>query len=351
MSDDTQSSGDDLYRTLGVPFGASEDEITRAYRRRAREEHPDANPDASGVAFSGLTDAYEVLRDPVSRRSYDRTRRARTNAVGAAAGTRIPVHHLSTQPAANRASTSGRPSQATSVDEVELALTFDQAALGTRAVMPVQSDRPCPMCYGTGRGSAADTTCADCDGAGFIVRKSGGINVRTGCTRCDGAGQLPAEACTRCGGSGRELVSSEVVVRVPAGVDNGVRLRVPLPGGAAHVLAVVRVAGHPYFGRRGNDLTLQVPVTIAEASLGSVITIPTLAGAVAIRLPAGTPHGRKMRVRGRGIPHAGGPGDLLITIEIVIPTALNDNQRAALEAFAAATDSPRSHFETPTDSA
>jgi DnaJ-class molecular chaperone len=132
------------------------------------------------------------------------------------------------------------------------------------------------------------------------------------------------------------------------GVEDGTRLRVPLPGGDGRPLfALVRTAPHPYFGRRGHDLTLRLPITLAEAALGSVVTVPTLAGAVAIRIPPGSTHGRVLRVRGHGISRGTEAGDLLVTVAIVVPASVNDAQRAALEAFAAATESPRRHLEGP----
>ena len=136
-------------------------------------------------------------------------------------------------------------------------------------------------------------------------------------------------------------------MKVPAGVDNGATVRLPTvdPDGLEHV-AVVRVEPHRYFGRQGKDLTLRLPITVAEAALGAVVTVPTLTGALAIRIPPGTTQGRTLRVRGRGVPIGDPPGDLLATIDIAIPTALNDEQRAALEAFATATESPRKHFES-----
>jgi molecular chaperone DnaJ len=132
-------------------------------------------------------------------------------------------------------------------------------------------------------------------------------------------------------------------------VEDGARIRIPLRAIGFDLVAAVRIAGgHPYFTRRENDITLPVPLTVAEAALGAVITVPTLTSAVAIRIPSGTPHGRTMRIRGRGEPHPDHPGDLLLTIEIVIPRSINEGQRRALEAFAAATtDSPRAHFERP----
>ena len=135
-------------------------------------------------------------------------------------------------------------------------------------------------------------------------------------------------------------------MRVPAGVEDGARLRIAPPDGDGELFGVVRVTDHPYFTRRGNDIALRLPVTLAEAALGGVLTVPTLTGAVALRLAPGTPHGRTLRVRGRGIPRSPQPGDLLVVVEVVIPTALNDAQRTALEAFAAATESPRKHFES-----
>jgi molecular chaperone DnaJ len=137
-------------------------------------------------------------------------------------------------------------------------------------------------------------------------------------------------------------------VRVPPGVDSGARLRIPFPGGG-EIVGVVGVAAHPYFTRDGSNLHLRVPITLAEAALGAVVTVPTLDSAVAIRVPPGTPHGRTLRVRGRGVPRGDRQGDLLVTVEVVVPFELNEAQRAGLEAFAAATESPRRHFEAGAD--
>lgn len=335
---DTPDPSDDLYLTLGVPAGATGDEITRAYRRLAREHHPDANPDAEADRFAGLTDAYDILRDPDRRRAYDDTRTTRARAARAASGMRIPVHHVGATPAGATRS------------EVEVALTFEQAALGTTVVVPIRTRQPCPDCGGSGRGPAM--ACPSCRGQGATVRQSGGITIRTSCDRCRGTGAQPAPACVRCAGSGVADIQHDVTVRIPAGVDAGARLRLRIPDASTfEVTAAITVAPHPYFARRGDDLLLLLPVTLAEAALGTVVSIPTLAGAVAIRIPAGTPHGRVLRVRARGIAPAGRPpGDLLATVEIVVPAELSDAQRAALEAFAAATtESPRAHFVLPTE--
>jgi molecular chaperone DnaJ len=342
-------TGDNLYDTLGVGADASEDEIASAYRRRARERHPDTNPTGRREAFAELTDAYDVLRDPDRRRAYDAARRGRARAASdAAAGVRIPVRHTG-RGSANR-STPGpsrtRPTAPGARHEVPLPLTFEQAALGTTAIISYDTDLPCAACGGSGASGGGDAVCAGCGGTGHTDRHSGGIRIRTECPSCGGTGRAQPVACTDCDGSGVRQHPAEVRLRVPPGVDTGTKLRVTTPQGD-DIVGVVAVDPHQYFTRTGDDLRLRVPVTIAEAALGAVITVPTLDSAVAIRLPAGTPHGRTLRVKGRGVPRAERRGDLLVTVDVIIPTELNETQRAALAAFASATESPRQHLETP----
>lgn len=338
---DTPNAGRDPYDTLGVGADATDAEITRAYRHLARTHHPDANPGATGDAFAGLTDAYDALRDPNRRRRYDQTRDTRAAAADAAAATRIPVRNIGPR----RPPTSDIHPPAARVADVDLDLTFDQAALGTTLSVTLSTDEKCPACAGQGR-SGPPGACPHCDGSGATVRVSGGISIRTACQRCDGTGQTAPTACISCAGRGLATTSREFTVRVPAGVEDGTRLRL-LPASAMSepVEAIVRVAAHPLFGRCGPDLTIRVPVTLAEAALGTVLTVPTLDGAVALRVPAGTPHGRVLRIAGRGVVDQSRRGDLLATIEINVPTALNDRQRSALEAYADATQPPRSHLD------
>ena len=343
MSDPEQPHADrDPYSTLGVAADATDQEITRAYRRLARAYHPDTNSDAAGDAFAGLTDAYDVLRDPDRRRRYDRTRDTRSAAARAAAAIRIPVR--TTEPERRKPSPDSEPRTSHSA-EAELTLTFDQAALGTTATVTLTTDETCQTC--AGRGIRASTcACPECDGRGATIRVSGGITVRTACARCDGTGQGRPASCGTCAGRGLATTSREFTVRVPAGVEDGDRLQLPSASGAPEsVAAIVRVAAHPLFGRHGPDLTMRVPITLAEAALGAVLAVPTLDGAVAIGIPAGTSHGRVLRVAGRGIPHSTGVGDLLVTVVIDVPAKLNDLQRSALEVYAGATASPRSHLE------
>lgn len=292
------------------------------------------NPDALAGDFSALADAYEVLRDPRRRRSYDATRQHRRAAADDAAGVRIPVQRHD----ASGATAPRVPEQ------IELPLTFDQAVLGTTATIEVPSVNQCSACGATGR--SAPATCPACDGAGHTVRQSGGINIRRSCDTCAGSGRQPPTACATCGGRCLVETASPVTLRVPPGADDGVALRFAMPGERAREMrAVVRVAPHRYFGRRARDLTLRLPITIAEAALGAVVTVPTMQSAVAMRIRPGTPTGRTFRIRGRGVQDPERPGDLLVTVDVVVPTELSDEQRAGLETFAAATPSPRAQFE------
>ena len=327
---DLPASSDDLYETLGVPFDVSAEELNSVFRRLARQHHPDSNPEARSGDFTAVTDAFEVLRDPERRRSYDATRRHRGAAVDAAGGFRIPVHR------------EGTAQGGLLPEQVDLPLTFEQAALGTTVTVEIRAPARCQSCGGSGR--TASGTCVPCGGAGSTTRQCGGISIKRVCDACAGRGTAAPAVCPQCAGHGHVVEARDLTVRVPGGTEDGSVLRFTAPGGQ-EVRAVARVAPHAYFGRRGRDLTLGLPITIAEAALGTVLAVPTLDGAVAIRIPPGTPTGRTFRVRNRGIHDPEAPGDLLVTVDVVIPATLSEEQRAALEAFAAATPSPRPHLE------
>ena len=306
---------DDLYAELGLTPRASPEEIAGAYQRL-------------GV---GVADAHDVLADRHRRAAYDSTRQARRDAAAAAATT---THVTETGTA-----------------DTTLTLTFDQAAVGTTATVRVEANQPCPSCAGTGTSAVYTAACPDCEGSGLRARQSGGITIRHECRTCEGTGRQRPRPCGDCNGAGEVRAPRDVTLRVPGGVEDGTRLRFRDPHGGGDRFAVIRVEPHPYFSRRGRDLALELPLTIAEAALGTVVTVPTLEGAVAIRIPPGTPTGRTFRVANRGIAHPSGRGDLLVTASVIIPTTLNDDQRRALEAFAAATPPVRSHFESASTAA
>jgi len=356
----------DYYKVLGVPQSASEKEITRAYRKLAKQYHPDANPGAED-RFKEISAAYDVLGDPARRKEYDDVRRlgpmaapgggAGSGGFGGGGSFRIDdlgdlLGGLGGLFNRGRASRPAGPRRGDDL-EAQLHLSFQEAVEGVTTTVNVTSDASCATCHGTGAAPGTQPViCSGCGGRGVVDDNQGLFSFSQPCPVCRGTGMRVETPCPTCHGSGLERRPRQVKVRIPAGVDDGQRIRVKGRGGAGHnggpagdLYVVVRVAPHELFGRRGNDLTLTVPVSFHEAALGASVTVPTLEAPVTLRIPAGTRSGRTFRVKGRGVPAATGTGDLLVTVEVAVPEQLSDAQREAVEAFAAAsTDSPRRHL-------
>ena len=233
--------------------------------------------------------------------------------------------------------------------EAELHLSFEDAVNGVTTSVNVTTDARCRTCHGSGAAPGTHPeTCPRCGGTGTLQDNQGLFSLSQICPQCGGRGTIVTTPCPTCHGSGVEHRSREVKVRIPAGVENGQRIRVKGRGAAGRsggpsgdLYVVVRVGAHPDFGRRGRHLTLTVPVTFAEAALGTTLTVPTLGTPVTLRVPAGTPTGRTFRVKGRGVPSGGSkpaPGDLLVTVQVDVPEKLTDEQRAAVEALSEVLD-------------
>jgi molecular chaperone DnaJ len=352
-NDNGQSSGGaDYYDILGVSDSATADDILRAYRRLVREHHPDHNPAGGSKRFQEITGAYDVIGDADRRRQYDRQRRGQGGR-----GIRIPVNRgpsggAAAGPgaaAAERGSADGgpgpgaaAPSSPAPADRPVVRLSFQEAVLGTVTTVEVTEERACPRCGGTGLEQPDPGGCPECGGRGSVVRGTGQIPVRHVCARCAGRGRAAPRACPACGASGAVTAARPVKVRVPAGVADGAMLRIPRKDRAA-IEALVRVESDPVFGRDGDHVTVRVPVTPAEAALGATIEVPTPGGRpVAVRLPAGTQPGRRLRVAGHGVRRADRrQGDLLVTVEVVVPTVLSDAEREAYEQLRAVSENPR----------
>ena len=304
----TEELEKDHYRVLGVPETATDQEITRAYRRLARELHPDTGS-GDNARFGDVATAYEVLHDPARRREYDQARRL----LRAGAPPGGSAHTGSAWPRGRTVRVHRRRSPRRGPDlEAELRLDFADAVRGTTAEIPAVEEVRCPGCDGTGRDPRALTA-----------------------------------PCSSCAGTGVQRRSRTVTARIPAGVDDGQAIRLPGRGGAGidggppgDLWVRVHVAPHPVLGRRGRDLTVSVPVTFAEAALGADVRVPTLDGPVTVRVPAGTQPGTTLRLRGSGVPGPGTPGDLLVTVRVEVPRQLTPRQRAAVEELAAATPDP-----------
>jgi molecular chaperone DnaJ len=369
MSSTREYLDKDLYAVLGLSKGASQSEIKKAYRKLAKELHPDQNknnPEAE-ARFKEVSEAYSVLGDEARRKEYDEGRELFGNggfrnfggprAGGGPGGMNFEFNFGDgglgdiLGGIFNRRGQTGARRGA----DVETSVTVDfvQAVEGVTVPLRLTSERACASCSGTGaRSGTTPRVCPACDGVGQVSRNLGGFAMAEPCQACRGRGMIVDDPCPTCHGSGRGQSSKTVQTRIPAGVADGQRIKLKGKGApgerggpAGDLFITVHVRAHPVFGRKGDNLTLTLPVSFPEAALGAEVKVPTLTGApVTLRLAPGTSNGRTMRVRGRGVPRKDGTrGDLLVTVSVAVPANLNSDARKALEAFAKATasDDPR----------
>jgi molecular chaperone DnaJ len=365
----------DYYAELGVDKSASQSEIKKAYRKLARANHPDSNPGDSADSrakherFKAVAEAYDVVGDEEKRKKYDETRslygggggfggfpggsqgggggfdlgdllRDRAGGVGDLFGDIFGGGR------GGGARARSRPVRGADV-ESGATIGFTDALEGVTISLRLTSDAACPDCHGTGgRPGTQPHICPECEGAGFVVNSSGGgFSINETCPRCGGRQLVYDEACPTCHGSGRGTSARTIQARIPAGVKDGQRIRLRGKGGAGEnggpagdLFVTVKVTPDRLFGRKGDNLTLDVPVSFDEVALGAEIKIPTLGGSpVTLKIPAGTPNGRTFRVRGRGATKKdGAKGDLLATVHVQVPARLNDVAREAIASYRAA---------------
>jgi len=372
----------DFYAVLGVPKSASSDEIKKAYRRLARELHPDHNPGNAEAEerFKAVSEAYDVLSDTSRRREYDEMRTlfgsgAFRRGAGRGGGQPFDMSDLfggagGGPSAGDRRfggagfsdlfssifSGGGRRGPVRGRDvETEVLLDFGQAVGGTTLPLTLRAPGICDTCHGSGaKPGTLPRTCPECHGAGVVTRNQGAFSLAEPCRECQGTGSVVDEKCPECHGTGGVTKTRTLTVRIPPGVADGQRIRLAgrgepgeRNGPAGDLYVQVRVRADDLFGRVGDDLTLTVPITFAEAVNGIDLRVPTLDGAVTLRVPPGTPSGRTLRVRGRGVPRrAGSAGDLLVTVEIAVPAYLREEARRLLDEYAAlAPHAPREHID------
>jgi molecular chaperone DnaJ len=358
----------DYYKTLGVPKTATAAEIKKSYRELARKYHPDANKGSTDAEerFKAITEAYNVLSDEKQRKEYDEARSVfggfrtapgrpgpggATFDLGDLFGGGEGLGDVLGGILRNRGRTAGTASRARRGADVETetTLSFGDAIDGATVTLRLTGEGPCPVCGGTGaKSGTVPKVCPDCHGTGQQARNLGGFGLSEPCKTCRGRGLVVEDPCPSCSGSGRAMSSRTIQARIPAGVSDGQRIRIPgrgAPGehgGKAGDLYVrVHVRPHGVFGRSGDNLTVTVPVTITELALGAEIKVPTHRGpAVTLRIPAGTPSGQVFRIAGRGVRRKDGTlGDLHATVEVTVPQDLNKNSKAksALEDLRIAT--------------
>lgn len=367
--------GRDLYSILGVPRAASPEDIKRAYRKLARKYHPDVNPGdkAAEEKFKEVSAAFDILGDAEKRKLYDEfgaegsqpgfdpekarayrewQRRAEAthafrggfeDAFGSRGGFDLGDIFGDLGGMAGR----GRAARQPGADvETELHISLRDAVLGVEREVAFTRASPCPDCDGRGtKTTGTPQPCGDCGGSGRARVGQGPIAFQRTCPTCGGSGQRPGPTCGRCGGAGTVDRNVRLNVRVPAGVEDGQSIRLAgqgLPGRAGapagDLYLRVRVGSHPHLVRDGRDLTLRLPVTVREAMLGAKVEVPTLQGPIMLNIPAGSQSGSRLRVRGRGVPAAGGrpAGDLFVVLDVQVPPA--SANPAAAERAAAALD-------------
>ena len=354
----------DYYKVLGVPKNASAAEVKKAYRKLAQKHHPDANPGNKEAEdrFKEISAAHDVLGDPEKRKQYDQVRDMAASGFGGfggfgggpgPGGRRVRVEGFPFQDFGDtggfgdlfsvftgRGQGRGRAEARGADLETEVRVSFDEAMAGTTVPLRIQGPAPCPTCGGSGaRPGTAPKNCPACGGTGSVAVNEGFFSIARPCPECGGSGRVVEHPCTECAGSGSVRRSREFSVKIPAGVRDGARIRLSgrgeagAPGARAGDLFVtVRVSPHRLFGRKDSDLTMELPISFAEAALGTNLRVPTLNGEVTLKIPAGTPSGKTFRIRGKGSPRPrkGGTGDLLVTVNVDVPQKLSKEEKELL---------------------
>ncbi len=346
-----------LYDTLGVKKDASQDELRKAYRKLARQYHPDRNPDdkAAEERFKEIQTAYDVLSDAEKRKQYDRfgSANGRAGAGGAGGFTNVDLGDLgdlgdlfgnifSGGGFGRGGARAGRPQPIRGNDiEASVNLSFEDSLRGIETRIPVEVDTACRECGGTGaQPGTAPVICPECNGRGVKVESQGLFGLSQPCPRCRGNGTVIEKPCPRCHGSGRERRIKNYTVKIPAGAKDGTRIRLKgkgepgANGGQPGDLNVVtRVERSATYERRGDDLVVEVPVSYPTAALGGSVEVPTPEGPVSLKIPGGSEDGKLLRIKGRGAPKlkGSGKGDVLARVRIQVPKRPNKKERELLE--------------------
>jgi len=371
----------DFYQTLGVPRGASPDEIRKAFRKLARQYHPDKNPGDKSAEekFKEANEAYETLSNPEKRKEYDELLRlgafdARTGGgfrpgQGGYQGFDPRIFQQGGQAfqmgdfgdilanlfggAGQGGRRGGRNAAARGADlQADVTISFEDSLRGASVRVPVDSNGPCPTCHGSG--AAPGTTpkiCPECQGRGVLAQNQGPFAISVPCPRCHGNGTVIDTPCATCHGSGVTRQTRRYAVKIPAGAKEGTKIRLKgkgeagtATGPAGDLYVVIHVEDSSLFERRGDDFVIEVPVTVAEAMLGTTVRIPTPnGGKVSLKVPAGSSDGRTLRLRGKGAPRlrGGGHGDLLARVRLVVPTKLTKEQKRLAEELGKTEPDPR----------
>jgi molecular chaperone DnaJ len=356
------------YDILGISKSASQDEIKRAYRKKAHEFHPDKG-NGNSEKFKEVNEAYQVLSNAEKRQQYDQYgqtfEQAQRNGggfggynyqggdpfagfgFGQGEGVEFDLGDIFGDIFGSRQERSNRRNRGIDL-EMGLSISFEEAVFGTEKTITLEKKDTCKTCGGTGAEVGSKVvTCPKCHGQGQIIttRRTifGNIQSRTTCDRCQGTGKVPEKACSTCGGSGNLRQEKTISVKIPAGIDDGQRIRIAGEGEAGYrgtaagdLFLVLQVKPHKEFTRDGFNLLKDLPISFTQAALGSKLIVPTLDGDIELKIPNGTQSGTIFKVKGKGVPHinSGGRGDLLITVRVVTPNKLSKKERELLKSLA-----------------
>ena len=358
----------DYYEILGVAKNASDEELKKAYRKLAMKHHPDRNPDNKDAEakFKEAKEAYEMLSDPAKREAYDRFGHAGVDpnaggfpggAGGQGFGGFADVFGDIFGDIFGGQRAGGRSNVYRGADlRYAMEITLEQAAAGYTSEIRVPGWENCDVCHGSGaRPGTKPKTCHSCGGQGSVRVQQGFFSIQQTCPTCRGSGQVIPDPCTACDGVGRVKKSKTLEVKIPAGIDDGMRIRSSgngepgINGGPPGDLYVeIRVKEHPVFKRDGDDLHCEVPVSMATAALGGVVEIPTLDGGAEIELPEGTQTGKQFRLRGKGIKglRSSYPGDLYAHVVVETPVRLTERQKELMRELDASLKDPKHSPQT-----
>ncbi|MEZ4336230.1 MAG: molecular chaperone DnaJ [Sandaracinaceae bacterium] len=338
----------DYYDVLGVGRSATTDDIKKAFRRIAMESHPDRNPgdEAAEARFKEASEAFAVLSDEEKRRRYDRMgHSAFQNAGGGTPYERIDFSSFGEILEGLFGEILGgrRKGRVGGDVEVEVTVSFEEAALGAEKTIQIQRRQACSTCGGSGAAEGSKVNaCTACQGRGEVRLQRGFFSVARPCTTCGGTGRRVEKPCAACAGDGSVPSTEEMTVKVPPGVEDGSVRTIKGAGergqaGAGDLHVIIRVAPHPLFERDGADVRVTVPISFPQAVLGAQVDVPTLEGKVKMRIPAGTQSAKIFRLRGKGIPVLGGygKGDQLVKVVVEVPEKISKAQRKLIEELAA----------------
>jgi molecular chaperone DnaJ len=348
----------DYYDVLGVSRECSETELKTAYRKLAMQYHPDRNPNnpAAEEKFKACSEAYQVLSDAEKRAAYDRYGHAAFNGGGAAggnpfagAGFQGDLGDIFGDLFGEMFNMGGQGRRASRVQRgrdlrYDLSLEFEEAVFGTEKEISIRRLETCDECSGTGAANGkAPSTCTQCGGRGQVRFQQGFFSVAKTCSRCNGTGTMISDPCPGCRGEGLQAKKHTMKVKVPAGVEEGTRIRYQGEGESGKhggpsgdLYVMLNVKAHKFFERDGDDLHCVMPISFPQASLGTELEIETLDGNATIKIPEGTQNGREFRLRGKGVPHLNdhGKGDLIVEVRVATPTKLNKQQKELMRQLA-----------------